>query len=175
MLLQIKNKKGLSIMIGYVLLIVSVIVMSTIVYQGLKTYVPKEILGCPEGVSIFVKEASCVDNIGNYTLNLTLGNNGLFNIAGYFIHATENETQTLATVDLVGDISKPEYKMDNMIRFDPFGDDPLTPGSELTHTFNLNANIYSIEIIPTRFQEEEGKIRLASCGGAKVKEEISCS
>lgn len=175
MLLRIKNKKGLSIMIGYVLLVVAVVVMSAIVYNGLKTYVPRDILDCPDGVSIFVKEASCVNNTGNYTLNLTLENNGRFNVAGYFIHATENESQTLAAVDLAGDISKPEYKMDNMIRFDPFGDDPMAPGDELTHTFNLDREIYSIEIIPTRFQDEEGKKRLANCGGAKVRETINCS
>ncbi|MFH1151556.1 MAG: fibrinogen-like YCDxxxxGGGW domain-containing protein [Nanoarchaeota archaeon] len=169
-----KNKKGLSIMIGYVLLITGVIVMSTIVYQGLKTYVPKEVLDCPDGTSIFIKEINCIDNAGNFTLDLTLKNNGRFNIAGYFIRATDNINQELAIVDLSKNIDRQAYQMDNMIRFDPYGDDVMTPGDELTNTFNLDGNIYSIEIIPTRFQEEEGKIRLASCGSAKVKEKVVC-
>ena len=51
------NKKGVSVIIGYVLLIAFAILISAGVYAWLKTYVPREPLNCPDGVSIFVKEA----------------------------------------------------------------------------------------------------------------------
>jgi len=44
-----KNKRGVSIVIGYVLLIAISIVISILVYQALKTYVPKEALECSDG------------------------------------------------------------------------------------------------------------------------------
>ncbi|MEK6738241.1 MAG: hypothetical protein AABY74_06215, partial [Planctomycetota bacterium] len=58
--------------------------MSILVYQFLKTYIPKDSPTCPEGTSILIKEAPCVSN----TLTLTLKNNGRFSLDGYFIGTT---------------------------------------------------------------------------------------
>ena len=58
MYLQAKNKKGLSVMIGYVLLVTFAIIISAIVYQQIKTYLPTEDKVCPEGVSLFCHQSS---------------------------------------------------------------------------------------------------------------------
>ena len=50
------KKKGVSAIVGYVLLISFGVVMSVIVYSYLKTYTPKDALTCPDGVSIFLKD-----------------------------------------------------------------------------------------------------------------------
>ncbi|MDP7520887.1 MAG: hypothetical protein QF567_01490, partial [Candidatus Pacearchaeota archaeon] len=64
MLLQIKNKRGISVMIGYILLISSLVVMGTIVYNWMKTFVPTETISCPDGVSIYIKNIECESTNG---------------------------------------------------------------------------------------------------------------
>ena len=66
-------------MIGYVLLVAIAIIMSMIVFQFIRTYVPKDIVDCPDGVSVFIQETEydCDDD----TLKVTIKNNGRFNIA----------------------------------------------------------------------------------------------
>src|SRR3989339_666862 len=61
-----KNKRGISIMIGYILLVTGAIVMGSIVYQWMKTYVPADSLTCPDGISIYLSEFECSEN----TLNI---------------------------------------------------------------------------------------------------------
>ena len=85
-------------MIGYVLLVAIAIIMSMIVFQFIRTYVPKDIVDCPDGVSVFIQEIKY--DCDADTLDITIKNNGRFSIAGYFIHATTEEGQELATFDL---------------------------------------------------------------------------
>ena len=48
------SKKGISIMIGYILLITMSIIISGVVFQWAKTYVPADPIECPSVVSVFV-------------------------------------------------------------------------------------------------------------------------
>ncbi|MCK5149359.1 hypothetical protein KAJ87_00340 [Candidatus Pacearchaeota archaeon] len=173
MLLQGKSKKGVSIMIGYVLLIVFAIIISFVVYRSLKTYIPKDVIECPEGVSIFIEQADF--NSVTSILNLSLINNGKFNIAGYFIYARNiSDEEVLATISLAEYTPKGKDKGGYVLLH---MDNSLKPNEKINNLFDLSATgigeIYSIEIIPTRFQEEENKIRFVSCGDAKVSETIS--
>tara|TARA_Y100000310_G_scaffold342908_1_gene448195 strand:+ start:8607 stop:9113 length:507 start_codon:yes stop_codon:yes gene_type:complete len=168
--MRIQNKRGVSNVIGYVLLIVISIVISTIVFQWMKTYVPTDSLDCPDGVSVFVKDYSynCTENQFNFTLK----NTGRFDVAGYFIHGTNSSEQELAILDLT-----PYNKLDleGVILFDD-NINYLTPNNEINNTFNFSntsfGQIYSIEIIPIRLQSNN---RIISCSDAKINEEISCS
>ncbi|MBU4069761.1 MAG: hypothetical protein KJ646_02155 [Nanoarchaeota archaeon] len=173
---NLKNKKAISIMIGYVLLITSAIVISGIVYQWMKTYVPKEGINCPDGVSVYIDEVKCEEIVYNsFLLNLTLKNNGRFNIAGYFIHATNSSEQELATIDLSGYTPDGADKGGSVI----FGvKNFLNPGEKRKNIFDITLpinSINSVEIIPLRFQSIENKERLVSCQNAKIREEITCS
>ena len=167
-------------MIGYVLLIAIAIIMSMIVFQFIRTYVPKDAFQCPDGVSVFIQEAKYVCGDTN-TLEVTTKNNGRFNIAGYFIHATTSLDQELATEDLSGKIpllGGGGEQYGNSIVFTP-NSNSNPPNEIKTVTFDLTLDpavddIYKIEIIPVRFQEEEGKTRFVSCGDAKVSEVLSC-
>jgi len=163
-------------MIGYILLITAAVVMSIILYQWMKTYIPKEPLKCPDGVSIFIKEVNF--NCTSYKLDITLKNNGMFNIAGYFIHATNSSDQELATIDLSQYLVGGAINVSNSVIFTMWEDNSFKPNDEIINRFNLSATgfgqIHLIEIIPTRFQEEENKIRFVSCGNSKVKEVVSC-
>ena len=166
------EKKGVSIIIGYVLLVVFAIIIGTIVYQTMKTYVPKDVPECPESVSVFIKDINYTED---FQLSITIINNGLFDIAGYFIRSTNSSSQEIATKDLsqflensLGDAA---IIVNNAVLF--VGEDnPLKSNGKQTQVFNLDEDIYSIEIIPVRFQEENNKNRFLSCGGSKVREVV---
>jgi len=170
------NNKGVSVVVGYILLVTFAIIMSSVVYQWMKTYIPRKIMDCPDEVSILIKDVNF--NCASRNLSLILQNNGRFNIDGYFIRATNESNQTLATIDLSeffdedgGEIAR------NTIVFGLLQEEnSFKPNSEpITHIFNLNSLIYSIEIIPTRYQLENNKKRVVSCRNSKIKENIECS
>ena len=76
------NKRGVSIVVGYVLLITIVIAIAGIVYSWLRWYVtPGEDISCPDGVSLVIKEYECVGDI----LNLTIKNKGRFSFDGFVV------------------------------------------------------------------------------------------
>src|SRR3989338_8510283 len=54
-----ENKKAVSEVVSYVLLIVVAISLSIIVYAWIKIQLPKEIIECPEGVSVIIKDYQC--------------------------------------------------------------------------------------------------------------------
>lgn len=179
---KLKGRKGVSVMIGYVLLITLAVVMGGIIYQWMKTYVPSESLECPDGVSIMIKEVTCTLDGSDLRLNLTLKNNGRFDIGGYFIHATNDSEKELATIDLspnLNDEYHEGYWMNPGVKFDAGNVNSLGPGSERVSNFNFTNTYFntisSIEIIPVRWQVEKGKTRFVSCGNSKVREEVICS
>jgi flagellin-like protein len=184
------NKRGVSEIIGYILLIAIVVVISIFVYGFLKTFVPQESLTCPDGTSVSV--SNFVYNCTMNTLNFSLDNSGTFSIAGYFIHASNDSTQQIATLDLTSYYSGPSsYHVagSNAILFTQYGSlDPnnFDPGKEKDITINAynlslstpqiaSGAIIKIEIVPIRYVEFNGKNRQASCGNAKIDIPISCS
>ncbi len=173
----LSNKKGLSEIIGYVLLISITMILSVIVYQWVKTYVPKDAIECDDGVSIFVNNYNY--SCENKNLNLTVKNSGRFDIAGYFIHATTSETQELAVTDLSettpnGDGGAVNYWLKGG------GNDlnPISAGNSITDVFDLtgiDSSIYSIQLVPLRYEEVDGRNRPVSCTNAKITQKLSCT
>ena len=171
----IKNKKGISVMIGYILLITTAIIVSTIIYQQLKSYVPTESVECPEGVSVFLKEVTY--DCDNKELNITLKNNGRFNIGGYFIKGSDSPEKELATTDLS---RYNEYGQGGAVILylaEFSSQNSMSPNEEVDSSFNLSnftETFYSVEIIPLRYQEVDSKNRLVSCGNSRIKESLTC-
>ncbi len=177
--LENKKKKGVSLMIGYVLLVTLAIVMGIIAYNWMKTYLPRSTLECPDGVSILVKDANF--NSSTSRLNLTLKNNGRFDINGYFIYAKNSSTQDLAAIDLSSYLDKSfgGNSAGNSILF--FSQEvsglktTLSPGDQTTHIFNIPqglGQIYSVNIVPTRLENENNKEKFVSCGSSGEKQLI---
>jgi hypothetical protein len=177
------NKKGVSEVLGYILLVSFAVLMSFIVYQGLKTYVPTDKVECPEGVSIFAKDTSCSLNVyGTYDLNLTIKNNGRYNIAGYFIHASSDSNQTVATMPLSSNFGQASSSpsailLGDAIIFQASTTENLVSINSLAHAEykNITKEIYSIDLLPIRFQKEENKLSMVSCGKAILREKINCN
>jgi len=170
------NKKAVSLMIGYVLLVTAAVVMGVIVYSWMKTYVPKETIECPDDVSIYIKSYTCA----NGQFSVSFSNNGKFSIAGYYIRVKNNTEQELASIDLSSKLVEGAEgkKFASSVLFLGTGENPLQPSDEVTHVFNLadvGGKIIFVEISPVRYQEIEGQKRFVNCGKSKIEEEISCS
>ena len=160
--------------VGYVLLIVFVVFLGVVVYNWMKTYVPKGDLNCPEGTSLFIKDYNCTTN---NQLNLTLKNNGKFNVGGYFIRVTNTSGVGLATIDLSKNITSGEdFLSPTGVKFGG-AENSLLPNYDAIHVFDISdyTNIYSVEIVPIRWQEEERRKRLVSCKTSIIRENLICT
>lgn len=165
------DKRGVSIVIGYVILVAVAITMSFLVYAWMKSYVPKEKLECPNDVSIRIVSAKCVPGDGADTykkIEVEIKNTGLFDINGY-IAKGEN------TQGVLFEISEGTYIFDSSI---PGEIGKAKPGYSKINLLGKNKGegdikeeIKSIEVIPIRIQtnKETGKDETAICGDAVVK------
>lgn len=161
-------------MIGYILLIAFAVVMGGIIYNWMKSYVPKDSLKCPDGVSMFLTNVDCSGSV----LNLDFKNNGRFDIAGYFIRGAK-EDEEVATIDLSPNVTKDGgIRHVNSLLFGEQGLNTLKPGEEGVGEFNLQTSILDIkmvEIIPIRFQVVNNRNQIVACTEAKIHEFIICS
>ena len=65
------KKKGVSLMVAYVLLVVIAISLSALVYIFLKSYLPTDKVECPSDLSLIIEGARCIDNKNNLTINIS--------------------------------------------------------------------------------------------------------
>jgi len=81
---MISNKKGVSEIVAYVLLISISFAIAAMVYSWLTFYVtPAKEIKCDEGVSLTIRGVTY--NCTSKSLNITLQNRGLFDVDGYKI------------------------------------------------------------------------------------------
>jgi hypothetical protein len=181
MLQGINNKKGVSIMIGYVLLISIAVIMGGVMYVWMKSYVPSgEEIECQEGTSLIIKDYSY--SCSTKELNLTLFNNGRFNLGGYYIYASNNSNQTLATINVYSYLIETQipkaYQNYGSVIFNRNNNNTFIPNSQIVHSYNL-LNLRTtnfIEISPARYEDYKGRPRFASCGASyKTKQNLVCS
>ncbi|MBU3912819.1 MAG: hypothetical protein KKE50_01870 [Nanoarchaeota archaeon] len=135
------NKRGVSEMIAYVLLIVIAISVSIIVYAYLKSYVWKDNEGCPDGVSLIIEDYICDPT--SKTLTLTINNHGTHSVDGFMLHGS-NSTRKGFAINLVG-------KENNGEVF--FEGDRLNASESRSFifTYTEHASVERIEIKPLRF------------------------
>src|SRR3989344_601346 len=172
------NKKGVSIIIGYALLISLAVVMGGVMYAWMKSYVPKEPLACPDGSALTIRDYnySCSTN----KLNITIENNGRFDVAGYYLKGS-NSNGSLSVIDLtqyVDNSSGLVFKFSNAILLSLGNNNSFSPEMKTDNIFNLSAGqtFYEIELTPVRWQKENNKLRFVSCGADSViKQSIVCN
>ncbi|MBS3070778.1 hypothetical protein J4407_00545 [Candidatus Pacearchaeota archaeon] len=169
------NKRGISIVIGYVLLIAMVLVIGGFVYSWLSTFVPTEQLECSDGVGMYIN--SYTYNCDTDELVLNLRNNGRFGVAGYYIRGTESQTETLPITDL-SEYEETDDFFEGAVLFQGFGDNNLKPNSKIKNTFDFSSapfsQIYKIQLIPLRSEVINDKKTLLSCTNAEILTEVSC-
>lgn len=157
------------------MLVLSVLlIISVLVYFFLKSYILKPTLKCPDEASLLIKSYQCDSN----QLVLNLRNNGNFNIEGYYIHATNSSDEEVATIDLSDYITPDSLVSPAGVKLGEIGTkNSFEITKEETDTFDLTelGLIYSVEIIPVRWQEKDKKNFLVSCTNAETKKILNCS
>ena len=83
----LKSKKGVSMMVSYVLLVVIAIALSVAVSSYLARFLPSERTECPPDINLFIEEGSC--SFTDQQLSVTISNRGLFNISAMFVRFSE--------------------------------------------------------------------------------------
>jgi len=174
--INLKNKKGLSIIVSYVLLIGISIGLSIIVYTWMKTYIPKESLECSDGVSLSISKITY--EAANKRLNITFRNNGRFSVDGFYIRGSNksSELSQIADLNLAKDmiiLNDPQIGTiyGDLIRFSLL-ENSFNPMNYTTRSFNLSnyGTMKKIEIIPARYQVVNDKKKLLQCSNSKIQE-----
>jgi len=167
---MIKSKKGVSILIGYILLISFAIIISIIFYNWAKTYVPQDSIECPEGVSIFLEQYTLQNN----NLTIVLRNNGRFYLDGFYIYGSEDSSARVPTIDLGPRMTEGGVYISNLQSISFGGLNSFETGAFRSFSFDiLGLNIKKIEIIPIKSCEIKNRKRYVACTNAKITEEIN--
>ncbi|MBU2576668.1 MAG: hypothetical protein KKF50_03020 [Nanoarchaeota archaeon] len=162
-----KDKKAVSIIVSYVLLITITLSLSVLVYNWLKFYVqPNEIPECSDNVNIIIQDYFCVPSsqdpyTGVWThgnLQITLKNKGLFNVSGFNlrVHDREDAEFGFYTLEEGGVMMVPGGDFFQQYNFSDLVVEPLHDLRTIT----------IIEVQP--FIEEEGKVICKSYAIQKV-------
>ena len=159
------NKKGLSELVSYTLLIVIAIGLSVLVYNYLSAYTPKDKPTCSEDVALIVQDSWCKSG-SPATVNVTILNKGLFKVDAAYIRFGGKDREVkllLNTNDLY------------LTKFVGSSDTGLKPGDSVTRQYQTSqANSpgdYGLEIEPAVFNNND----LALCPGAIIKQSIKCT
>jgi hypothetical protein len=124
------NKKGVSEMISYVLLIVIAIGLSVMVYAYLKLYVMPNRPECPTDTNLIVQEVECYYSSGKMNLSVKFYNQGLFNVSAAYVR-----------------ISKPYKEVRFQINKDEeLFNPPISPGNFTWRLYTNLTNVLNISI-----------------------------
>lgn len=122
---KLKNKKGLSNLVAYVLLIAISLSLSVIVYGWLKFYAggAGDIVTCPSNANLIIDSYKCSSD--NFTV--TIKNKGLFDVDGYVlrVHNRPGAEFGVYTFNGTGSFLGPGDKIETTYLF-PSIDDGLT-------------------------------------------------
>jgi hypothetical protein len=158
-----RDKKAVSIIVSYVLLITITITLSVLVFNWLRFYVDsEEVPVCSDNVNIIIKSYSCFASVfedGAWTdgnLQITLKNKGLFSIGGFHlrVHDREDAEFGFYTLDDVGKALAPGEETES-----------LEYGFEIIDDYDLRS-ITVVEVQP--FVVEKGKVVCKSSSVQKV-------
>jgi hypothetical protein len=150
LIISMKNKKGISAMLSYVLLVIVTIVVSGIVYTSLKLDVPQELAECNPETSLIIERASC--NTNENITTLRIHNDGLFNIDGIFVRFSQ-KNRTVRQQLNPGNETFPPHGI---------SDGSLKPGESFQANYKIESFLvpgetnYTLEVQPAKI--EDGKI-----------------
>ena len=157
-----RNKKALSEIVSYTLLIVIALSLSVMVYSFLKVYVPKETVSCNQDTIIILQDYSCSSQTKK--LNLTLLNKGLFKADAAYVRFG-NSTQKI----------KAQINENSFLMYGPENTPGLNPGESFFSSYNLNLinspGEYGLEIQPVMIMDK----KLVVCENGIITQLIQCT
>lgn len=160
-----KNKRGISEIVAYAIMIAIAIGLATAVFAWYKVVVEgtKEAVDCKDGTSVYLDSYRCVPSPGQTDLVLTIKNNGGFNVSGVIVKVSDDvakePTNTLLPVGGLS-INAGTYT---------FSSD-LKPGEQKDATFKNSSSgpIRRVSIQPYVYINK----RIVVCQGTLIKEPI---
>lgn len=162
-MLRNKNKKALSEIVGYTILIVIAISLSVMVYSFLKLYIPKEKVTCEEDVRLILQDYDC--DVSNGILNVTIANKGLFK-AGAFYLRFGLESQKIKT----------QINLNEFLLFNKSNSPGLNPGESFDSNYPISSLLvsgqsdYGLEIQPAIIRDKV----LIVCEKGIITQPIKC-
>lgn len=90
------QKKGVSEVVSYAMLILIAVILAIMVFAYLKLYVPKEKPECKEGIDLIIENYGCTVGLSNPAkdqINLTLQNRGRFTVDKVYIRIGKKDRQ----------------------------------------------------------------------------------
>ncbi len=157
-----QDKRGVSEMVGYVLLIVIAVSIGVLVYGFLKIYVPPQKEKCPSDISLSIEEAIC--DSGN--VKVLLRNRGLFNVDGAFIRI--GEANRIARTILNENILFMDYYPDGLPPGEIWPRNPV--GNPAIYSYN-GEGTKILEIEPVIYKNNEQIL----CDEAVITQIIYCT
>lgn len=157
------NKKALSEIVSYAILIVITISLSVGVYTFLRVYIPKNTIECNTDVALIVQDYSCSVETGE--INLTLLNKGLFRIEASYIRLGN-----------VGQKVKTQINKDDFLLFGSDNNPGLNPGDVSSVSYLLSEGIissagtYELEVQPAVIENNQ----LVMCKNAIITQPVEC-
>ena len=174
-LLQL-NKRGVSLMIGYVILIAIAIALSTAVFFFLKLYLPSEKPQCYENIDLVIDESNCsiinfdpISGLGAAAnIYIAFSNRGLFSLDAAYIKFGEVD-RTFRTI-----LHDPER---DLLSSNCNGQSPnLRPGAQFCKPFTYSSTVssskvYEVSVEPLIWIDNKPVL----CPESIVKKRIGCS
>ena len=159
------NKKAVSLIVSYVLLISIGLSIAGLVYGWLRFYVDiEDPVKCPDGVHLAIMQAPYYQErraaTGDLEINITLENRGRFNIDGYIIRATNKTDSRLGTIEIYRSLGNKDL---------------VIPGNKTIHKFNstyladkIIKRICFIEVQPFIYAEGGDPIACSQISTKKI-------
>jgi len=164
-----QNKRGVSEMVSYILLIVGALGLSILVYNYLKDFTPKGQTECGEEVSIAIRGYACTSSPEKLTISLH--NNGKFNIPDFYVKIGKPNSQIRCPINEIDEGGK-SFKPGAVYEFESTLDKVVISTKCNIEFFNANGK-YILEIQPVIADKKSG--HWAVCEDAIVTQEITCN
>lgn len=160
-------KKGVSLIVSYVLLVVIALSLAIVVYSWLKFIAEgaEDIEKCPKSVSFVIQDYEC---LADKKIQLNMKNKGFFNISGYAIKGAEDKNK-VAWFKLKETDALERIELDEGYLFL----NPLPPNAAISRNFSYDGltTLEKVEIEPIRVINKE----VILCENAIVSQEVDCS
>ncbi|MEM4230467.1 MAG: hypothetical protein QXF25_01155 [Candidatus Pacearchaeota archaeon] len=163
-----KNKKGVSEIIAYALLLVFAVSMSGLVYSWLRKSIPKIEEKCPDGVSIEI--ASYFKESEGKVAHINITNRGLFAINGFSFRLKDASGKICAIsgigcVENSNECTKQGEKLIFLY--------PLNSSKTREISISSTCSIGEVEIVPMKLIEKDTKKEWSICENSIIKEKLN--
>lgn len=177
-----QDKKGLSEIISYVLLVVIAVGLSVLVFGFLTLYTPKDNLSCPEDIRIVVDKLNCASPLSandNATLNIEITNRGLFKLDAAYVRFSKEGRKVRQLINDPNEVGLHHFYLS------PGKDLPgenippagLNPGESSIRNYSLSSSVvpsapssYTVEVQPAVLLDSQ----LVICESAVITQSIKC-